>query len=73
MIIGLDRLAARANSGYVSGQYDVDGMILYVNNGTALWPGFALRLGRPSELTRITLRRAACSAGTALLQPIRNR
>jgi hypothetical protein len=29
-----------------------------VNNGTALWPGFALRLGRPSELTRITLRRS---------------
>jgi hypothetical protein len=33
-------------------------MTLYVNNGTALWPGFALRLGRPSELTRITLRQA---------------
>jgi uncharacterized protein len=58
MIIGLDRLAARANAGYVSGRYDVDGMTLYVNNGTALWPGFALRLGRPSELTRITLRPA---------------
>lgn len=36
---------------------NVDGMALYVNNGTGLWPGFALRLGRPSELTRITLRR----------------
>jgi predicted MPP superfamily phosphohydrolase len=58
MIVGLDRLAARANAGYVSGRYDVDGMTLYVNNGTALWPGFALRLGRPSELTRITLRLA---------------
>jgi uncharacterized protein len=58
MVVGLDRLAARANSGYVSGRYDVDGMALYVNNGTGLWPGFALRLGRPSELTRITLRRA---------------
>jgi uncharacterized protein len=54
----LDRLAARANSGYVSGRYQVEGMTLYVNNGTGLWPGFALRLGRPSELTRITLRRA---------------
>jgi uncharacterized protein len=54
MVLGLDRLAARANSGYVSGRYDVDGMTLYVNNGTGLWPGFALRLGRPSELTRIT-------------------
>ncbi len=56
MIVGLDRLAARANAGFVSGRYEVDGMTLYVNNGTALWPGFALRLGRPSELTRITLR-----------------
>src|ERR1700730_1763506 len=58
LILGLDRLAARANAGYVSGRYDVDGMALYVNNGTALWPGFALRPGRPSELTRITLRQA---------------
>ena len=57
MVIGLDRLTARANAGFVSGRYDVDGMTLYVNNGTALWPGFALRLGCPSELTRITLRR----------------
>lgn len=59
LILGIDRLAARANAGFVSGRYDVDGMTLYVNNGTALWPGFALRLGRPSELTRITLRRAS--------------
>lgn len=58
LIRGIDRLAARANAGYVSGRYDADGMTLYVNNGTALWPGFALRLGRPSELTRITLRQA---------------
>lgn len=58
LILGIDRLAARANEGFVSGRYDVDGMMLYVNNGTALWPGFALRLGRPSELTRITLRPA---------------
>jgi len=56
MIAGLDRLVARANGGFVSGRYEVGGMTLYVNNGTALWPGFALRLGRPSELTRITLR-----------------
>jgi len=65
LIVGLDRLAARANAGYVSGRYAVDGMTLYVNNGTALWPGFALRLGRPSELTRITLRQAG-----AVFQPM---
>lgn len=58
MVVGLDRMTARANAGFVSGRYDVGSMILYVNNGTALWPGFAVRLGRPSELTRITLRRA---------------
>jgi predicted MPP superfamily phosphohydrolase len=58
IVWGLDRLARRANGGFVFGRYDVGGMTLYVNNGTALWPGFALRLGRPSELTRITLRRA---------------
>ena len=61
LIVGIDRLAARANAGFVSGRYDVDGMTLYVNNGTALWPGFALRLGRPSELTRITLRQAGAA------------
>ena len=59
MILGLDRIVARANAGFVSGRYDVDGMTLYVNNGTGLWPGFALRLGVPSELTRITLRAGA--------------
>lgn len=56
MIWGFDRIVALANNGFVSGFYDVDGMTLYVNNGTGLWPGFALRLGKPSELTRITLR-----------------
>ncbi|MCV4276074.1 metallophosphoesterase [Pseudomonas capsici] len=59
MILGLDRLIALANGGFVSGLYTIGDMQLYVNNGTALWPGFALRLGKPSELTRITLRRAA--------------
>ncbi len=57
MIVGLDRLVARANTGFVSGRYDVGGMTLYVSNGTGLWPGFALRLGVPAEITRITLRR----------------
>ena len=52
MVHGLDRLIARANGGFVSGRYQVGAMTLYVNNGTALWPGFALRLGVPSELTK---------------------
>ncbi|MFF7709674.1 metallophosphoesterase [Pseudomonas sp. NPDC007930] len=57
MIRLLDYVVARSNEGFVSGFYPVEGMQLYVNNGTALWPGFAVRLGVPSELTRITLRR----------------
>lgn len=57
LITGFDRLFAKPNGGFVSGLYEVDGMQLYVNNGTALWPGMAVRLGRPSELTRITLQR----------------
>lgn len=56
MIVGLDRLVARANAGFVAGRYQVGGMTLYVSNGTGLWPGFALRLGVPSEITRFTLR-----------------
>ena len=56
MVLGLDRLIARANGGFVSGLYQVGAMTLYVKNGTAIWPGFALRLGVQSELTRITLR-----------------
>lgn len=63
MFVGLDRLVARANGGFVSGAYAVGGMTLYVNNGTALWPGFALRLGPPSELTRIMLRAKARPSG----------
>ncbi len=58
MIVGLDRIVARANGGFVSGRYQVGGMTLYVSNGTALWPGFALRLGKPSEMTRFILRPA---------------
>ena len=49
MILGLDRLVARSNGGFVSGRYTLGAMTLYVNNGTALWPGFALRWGaRPN-------------------------
>jgi hypothetical protein len=66
MILGLDRLVARSNNGSVSGRYTVGGMTLYVNNGTALGPGLALRLGRSSELTRITLRRASQQDGRHL-------
>ncbi|MGH8038999.1 MAG: metallophosphoesterase [Stenotrophomonas sp.] len=56
-ILGMNQLVKQANGGYVSGRYDVGGMTLYVSNGAGLWPGFAARLGVPSEITLITLRR----------------
>ena len=53
---GLDRALSRPNAGFVTGPYEIGGMALYVSNGTGLWPNVALRLGRPPEITRITLR-----------------
>lgn len=61
MMPGLDRLVARGNAGFVTRRYTVGAMTLYVSNGTGIWPGFAMRLGRASEMTRFTLRaRAWC-------------
>ena len=57
-ILGMDQLVKRANGGFVSGRYRVDGMTLYVSNGAGLWAGFPARIGVPSEITLITLRRA---------------
>ncbi len=56
-VIGLHKIVQMANEGYVSGFYSVGAMQLYVSNGAGLWAGFPLRVGRPSEITRITLRR----------------
>jgi len=55
-ILGPHIIAQWVNEGFVSGQYDVNGMKLYVSNGVGLWNGFPLRLGRPSEITQIVLR-----------------
>lgn len=55
-IRGPDLLTKWVNHGFVSGLYLVGAMRLYVSNGTGLWNGLALRLGRPSEITAITLR-----------------
>ncbi|CAM5779627.1 metallophosphoesterase [Castellaniella caeni] len=55
-ILGLHWITQWANGGFVSGLYRVGGMTLYVSNGTGLWNGLALRLGRPSEITQIVLR-----------------
>ena len=58
-IVGMHLLTQLANSGFVSGLYPVGDMRLYVSNGAGLWAGFPLRLGRPSEITEIVLRRSS--------------
>lgn len=55
-IVGMDRLVKQANGGFVSGRYQVGDMTLYVSNGAGLWPGFAARIGVPSEITLLTLK-----------------
>jgi predicted MPP superfamily phosphohydrolase len=54
-VLGIHWLNQYVNGGYVSGLYDVAGMKLYVSNGTGLWNGFPLRLGKPSEITELIL------------------
>ncbi len=57
-ILGPHLLTKLANGGFVSGFYQLGAMTLYVSNGTGLWNGLALRLGRPAEITEIILRAA---------------
>ena len=56
MVIGLDRVVADRNGGFVSRWYDVGQMKLYVSNGASLWCGFPIRLGVPSEITQFIFR-----------------
>jgi len=58
MIAGLPTFLVKlANRGFVSGLYQVGDMKLYVSNGAGLWNGFMFRLGIPSEITEIILRK----------------
>ena len=57
MILGMDLLVRQMNGGFVSGHYQVGNMQLYLTNGTAIWSGFPIRFGRPSEITMITLKK----------------
>ena len=47
-IIGLDRIIALLNGGYVSGYYAKGRSRLIVSSGTFLWGGFFCRLGIPA-------------------------
>ena len=54
----LKPLIAHFNKGFVQGLYDTCLCSkLYVSPGTGLWSGFACRIGVPSEITRIVLKR----------------
>ena len=60
---GTNLLIKLLNAGFLAGLYEVkpeDGkarpMALYVNSGTQLWNGFAVRIGTTGEITLLTLR-----------------
>ena len=57
MIRGFDLLVGLYNNNWVSGRYQVGELTLLVSNGTWLWRGFPLRLGRPGEILFVTLKR----------------
>ena len=50
-------LAQIINKGFVKDKYQIGDMLLYVNRGTGLWYGFPIRLGIPSEITLVTLKK----------------
>lgn len=55
LLLPLQPLVALFNQGFVAGSYRTGAMQLYVHSGSALWAGFPVRLGVPSEITEITL------------------
>lgn len=55
MVIGLDKLVAFLNGGYVNGLYTCNESKLIVSRGTYLWGGFLARWGIPGEIGLITL------------------
>lgn len=58
MVWGLDWLVAQRNNGFLSGQYSLPPKTtLLVSNGAGIWNGFPLRLGHPSEILLVTLKR----------------
>lgn len=55
LLLPLQPLVALFNQGFVAGLYHAGSMPLYVHSGSALWAGFPVRLGVPSEIAEITL------------------
>ncbi len=59
MIIGFQEIVRAFNQGFVSGLYQVGNGWLYQGNGTGLWNGFPIRIGVPSEITVLILKKAS--------------
>lgn len=58
MIYGIDAFVALANGGFATGVHKVGKTVLYVSNGSGIWNGFPVRLGRNSEITLLRLKRS---------------
>ncbi len=59
VLLPMQDYVASRNDGYVSGLYETDFGSLFVSDGMGIWDGFPMRLGVPSEMPIITLRRGA--------------
>lgn len=56
-IRGMDLVVAKMNENHVRGFYREHGLTLFVSPGTGQWAGFPARIGVPSEITLLTLRK----------------
>ncbi len=56
MMLGMDMIIAAFNHFMVSGEYYRNGMKIFVSNGSGIWSGFPVRLGRPAEIALLRLR-----------------
>lgn len=54
-VLGLDRLVANLNNGFLNGQYMVNKTRLFVSPGAGIWGGAPFRLGVPSEISILRL------------------
>ena len=58
MVWGLDLLVRKMNKGFLTGLYVAPPETqVVVSNGAGIWNGFPLRIGHPSEIPLITLKR----------------
>ncbi len=56
IIWGVDLIISAFNHFMVSGEYQRNGMKIFVSNGSGIWSGFPVRLGRPAEIALLRLR-----------------